>query len=113
MGTGFSFRYLAVSTNHFTKNLHASPVEFEPEFALLKREGDGVAVSFQFGYSQAINHGAQVGGNPNEFAFGPIVEFAKGPFLLTVNPLFTKQISTFADQQGVAVDYGWRGKDDV
>jgi hypothetical protein len=27
---------------------------------LLKREGNGVAVSLQFGYSQAINHGEQV-----------------------------------------------------
>jgi hypothetical protein len=58
------------------ENLQASSVEIEPEFALLKREGDVVGVSFQFGYSQAINHGEQVEGNPNEFAFGPIVEVA-------------------------------------
>jgi len=94
------------------KNLQASSVEIGPEFALLKREGDGVAVSFQFGYSQAINHGEQVEGNPNEFAFGPIVEVAKGPFLLTLNPLFTKQIGTFADQEGLGFDYGWRGEYD-
>jgi hypothetical protein len=94
------------------KNLQASSVEIEPEFALLKREGDGVAVSFQFGYSQAINHGEQMEGNPNEFGFGPIVEIAKGPFLLTLNPLFTKQIGTFADQEGLGFDYGWRGEYD-
>src|SRR5262245_31777621 len=94
------------------ENLQASTVEIEPEFALLKREGDGVAVSFQFGYSQAINHGAQVDGNPNEFAFGPIVEVAKGSFSLILNPLFTKQIGTFADQEGLGFDYGWRGEYD-
>ena len=94
------------------ENLQASSVEIEPEFALLKREGDGVAVSFQFGYSQAINHGEQVAGNPNEFAFGPIVEVAKRPFLLTLNPLFTRQIGTFADQEGLGFDYGWRGEYD-
>ena len=51
-------------------------------------------------------------GNPNEFGFGPIVEVAKGPFLLTLNPLFTKQIGTFADQEGLGFDYGWRGEYD-
>jgi hypothetical protein len=91
------------------ENLQANSIEIEPELALLKREGDGVALSFQFGYEQAINHGTRVDGDPNEFAFGPIVEFAKGPFLLTLNPLFTKQIGTFADQEGLGFDYGWRG----
>jgi hypothetical protein len=33
-----------------------------------------------------------VDGEPNEFASGPIVEVAEGPFVLTLNPLFTKQI---------------------
>jgi hypothetical protein len=82
-------------------DLQASDVEIEAEFALLKRQGDGIALSFQAGYEQAINHGAQVDGDPYQFGFGPIVELAKGPFLLTLNPLFTKQIDTFADQEGL------------
>src|SRR6476646_1113768 len=94
------------------ENLQSSDVEIESEFALLKREGDGIALSFQAGYEQAINHGVQVDGNPNEFGFGPIVELAKGPFLLTLNPLFTKQIGTFADQEGLGFEYGWRGEYD-
>ena len=51
-------------------------------------------------------------GDPNQFGFGPIVELAKGPFLLTLNPLFTKQIGTFADQEGLGFEYGWRGEYD-
>ena len=94
------------------ENLQASDVEIETEFALLKRQGDGIALSFQTGYEQAINHGAQVDGDPNQFGFGPIVELAKGPFLLTLNPLFTKQIGTFADQEGLGFEYGWRGEYD-
>jgi hypothetical protein len=94
------------------ENLQSSDVEIESEFALLKREGDGIALSFQAGYEQSINHGVQVDGNPNEFGFGPIVELAKGPFLLTLNPLFTKQIGTFADQEGLGFEYGWRGEYD-
>ena len=79
---------------------------------MLKRQGDGIALSFQTGYEQAFNHGAQVDGDPNQFGFGPIVELAKGPFLLTLNPLFTKQIGTFADQEGLGFEYGWRGEYD-
>ena len=57
--------------------------------------GDGIALSFLTSYEQAFNHGAQVDGDPNQFGFGPIAELAKGPFLLTLNPLFTKG-KTFA-----------------
>ena len=60
-----------------------------------------------------LRYGEQVDGEPNEFAFGPIVEVAKGKFLLTLNPLFTRQIGTFADQEGLGFDYGWRGEYDV
>jgi hypothetical protein len=94
------------------ENLQSSHVEIETEFALLKRQADGIALSFQTGYEQAINHGAQVEGDPNQFGFGPIIELAKGPFLLTLNPLFTKQIGTFADQEGLGFEYGWRGEYD-
>jgi len=93
-------------------NLQGSAVEVETEFALLKRQGGGIALSFQTGYEQAFNHGAQVDGDANQFGFGPIVELAKGPFLLTLNPLFTKQIGTFADQEGLGFEYGWRGEYD-
>jgi len=94
------------------ESLQGNAVEIETEFALVKRQGDGIAVSFQTGYEQAFNHGAQVDGDPNQFGFGPIVEFAKVPFLLTLNPLFTKQIGTFADQEGLGFEYGWRGEYD-
>jgi hypothetical protein len=94
------------------ENLQGSAVEVETEFALLKRQGDGIGLSFQTGYEQAFNHGAQVDGDANQFGFGPIVELAKGPFLLTLNPLFTKQIGTFADQEGLGFEYGWRGEYD-
>jgi hypothetical protein len=94
------------------ENLQGNAVEIETEFALLKRQGDGIALSFQTGYEQAFNHGAQVDGDANQFGFGPIFELAKGPFLLTLNPLFTKQIGTFADQGGLGFEYGWRGEYD-
>jgi hypothetical protein len=94
-------------------NLQASTVELEAEFAMIKREGDGVALSFQAGYEQAINNHEHLDeAEANNFGFGPIVEWAKGSFLLTLNPLFTKQIGTYADQEGLGFEYGWRGEYD-
>jgi hypothetical protein len=92
------------------EDLQASSVEIETQFGLIRREGNGVGLAFQMQYEQAINHGAQEDGEPNELAMGPIVELAKGPLLLTFNPLFGKQIGTFADQEGLGFEYGWRGE---
>jgi hypothetical protein len=91
--------------------LKVSNVELESEVAFVKREGNGIAVSFQAGYEQAINHDDSEG-DPNQIGFGPIVEVASGPFLLTLNPIFTKQVGPFANQKGVGFDYGWRGEYD-
>ena len=95
------------------ENLQATAVEVETQFGLVRREGNGLGLAFQMGYEEALNHGVQVDGEPNEFAFGPIVELASGPLLLTLNPLFSKQIGTFADQEGLGFEYGWRGEYDV
>ena len=95
------------------EDLQASAVEVETQFGLIRREGNGLGLAFQMGYEEALNHGVQVDGEPNEFAFGPIVELASGPLLLTLNPLFGKQIGTFADQEGLGFEYGWRGEYDI
>lgn len=94
------------------KDLQASAVEAETQFGLIRREGDGVGLAVQMEYEKAINHGAQEG-EPNEFALGPIVELATGPLLLTFNPLFGRQLGTFADQEGLGFEYGWRAEYDV
>jgi hypothetical protein len=94
------------------ENLQGNSVEIETEFAIIKRQGDGIALSFQLGYEQALNNHSHIDGEASEFGFGPIVEVASGKFLLTLNPLFTKQIGTFADQEGLGFEYGWRGEYD-
>jgi hypothetical protein len=95
------------------ENLQGTSVEVETEFAFIKREGDGIGLSFQTGYATAINNHKHLDeAQANEFGFGPIIEWAKGSFLLTLNPLFTRQLGTYADQEGLGFDYGWRGEYD-
>ena len=43
------------------EDFNLSDVEIESELALIKRKGDGIALSFQVGYEQAINHGEEKG----------------------------------------------------
>jgi hypothetical protein len=115
---GISDWWLVAVTGAFDQaqgeNLRASAVELETQFGLIRREGNGLGLAFQMGYEQAINNHKHLDeGEANEFGFGPIVELASGKFLLTLNPLFSKQIGTFADQEGLGFEYGWRGKYDL
>ena len=88
------------------ENLQSSDVEIETEFALIKPEGDGIALSFQGGYQRALNSDA------DEIGFGPIVELARGDLLITLNPLFTDQVGPNRDTDGLGFEYGWRAEYD-
>jgi hypothetical protein len=109
---GITDWWLLSVTNGFdqpdTDNLKMTSVELETQFQLVKRSGDGIALAVQGGYAQALNNGDE--GQPNEFSFGPIVELAKGPLVLTLNPLFNRQQGEFANQQGLGFEYGWQVK---
>jgi hypothetical protein len=109
---GITDWWLLSVTNGFDQpdadNLKMSSVELETQFQLVKRHGDGIALAVQGGFAQALNHGDE--GQPNEFSFGPIVELAKGPLILTLNPLFSRQQGEFANQQGLGFEYGWQVK---
>jgi hypothetical protein len=92
------------------EDFNVSDVAFETEFALIKRRGDGIALSIQGGYDKAINHGDENG--PDTVAFGPIVEVASGKLLITLNPLFTDQVGPNRDADGLGFEYGWRAEYD-
>ncbi len=92
------------------EDFNLSDVEIETEFALIKRKGDGVALSFQGGYEQAINHGDEK--DASVIGFGPIVELASGKLLITLNPLFTGQVGPNRDTEGLGFEYGWRAEYD-
>jgi hypothetical protein len=85
----------------------AEGVELETQFQLLKRHGNGIALSFATGYGWASQPDTA-----NEVEFGPIMEFAAGKFLLTTNTFFSRQMGEFAETDGLGFEYGWRGEYD-
>jgi hypothetical protein len=92
------------------EDLNLNTIELETEFSLVARKGDGVGLAIQGGFERALNHGNTVDGDPNEYGFGPIIELAEGPVLLTLNPVFTKQVGQFADTESLGFEYGWRAE---
>ncbi len=88
------------------EDFNLSDVEFETEFALIKRKGDGIALSFQGGYEKSVIGEADVVG------FGPIVELADKKLLITLNPLFTDQVGPNRDTDSLGFEYGWRAEYD-
>lgn len=58
----------------------------ETQFVLLRRPPEGLGVAFMFGYTKYFG---EEQGEPDEYEYGPIIEYASGPWLLTLNPLLT------------------------
>jgi len=88
-------------------NWQVDSVELETQFQLIKRHGNGIALSFATGYGWATQ-----ADTANEVEFGPIMEFAGGKFLLTTNTFFSRQMGEFAETDGLGFEYGWRGEYD-
>ena len=89
------------------EEFNLTSVEFETQVEFIERKGNGIGFAFQGSYTQAT-----VSGDANEIEFGPILELAKGPVVLTLNPLFTAQVGDNADTDGLGFQYGWRGEYD-
>ena len=88
-------------------NWQVDSVELETQFQLIKRHGNGIALSFATGYGWATQ-----ADTANEVEFGPIMEFAAGKFLLTTNTFFSRQMGEFAETDGLGFECGWRGEYD-
>ena len=95
------------------ENLHASAVEIDTKFALIKRMGDGIAVSFQLRYEQALNHGVQEEGESNVFDVRSHHRVCEGTTFADIESAVHKQVGTFADQEGLGFNSGWRAEYDL
>ena len=89
------------------EEFEVTSVELETQFELIERKDDGIGLAVQAGYGAAT-----VNEEANEIEFGPIVELASGPVLLTLNPLFSDQVGEFAETESLGFEYGWRGEYD-
>lgn len=84
-----------------------SAVEFEMQYELIEREGNGLGLAFLGGYGLATR-----GGEADELEFGPVIELAAGKALLTLNPFFNTQVGENRQTDGLGFEYGWRGEYD-
>jgi hypothetical protein len=78
-------------------------VGVETQFVFIPRHGGefGAALMLGYGpYSQSLNEDA-----PDEFEFGPVVEYAPGPWLLSLNPRLATDVGEDADRDGWGFEY--------
>jgi hypothetical protein len=88
-------------------DFNLSGVELEAQYEFIEREGNGLGLAFQSGYTFATR-----GGEADELEFGPIVELAAGKALLTLNPIFGAQVGDNRQTDSLGFEYGWRGEYD-
>lgn len=88
-----------------------SALEFETQFELITREGDGLGLSVQGGTEQPV-FDARKDTDP-AVAIGPIVELSKSNYTLVLNPLFYKNIGNKNDQEGIGFEYGWQARKEL
>ncbi len=93
------------------ETIRLSAVEFESQLEIVTLEGDGIGFAVQGGVEKPLRDAAKE--EAKSAHFGPIVEWAKGDFLLTLNPLFVKEYGALAEQEGYGFEYGWQAKYDV
>jgi hypothetical protein len=92
---------------HFRLN----SIEFESQFELVTREGDGLGLAVQGGTEQPVFEVREVA-DP-EVNIGPIVELSKSNYTLVLNPLFFREIGDKNDQEGFGFEYGWQGRKEL
>jgi hypothetical protein len=88
-----------------------SAIEFESQIELITLEGNGLGLAIQGGVEKPVFEASEE--EPPDFHFGPILEVAQDKFLLTLNPLFFKELGDLADQEGWGFEYGWQAKYEV
>lgn len=85
------------------ESIELASVGIETQFVLVTR-GDGplgIAIMAGYGpYSLFVEDG-----QPDEFEFGPVVEYALGPWLFTVNPRLTDELGSAAEQDWLGFEY--------
>ncbi len=101
----FMFSTAISADEPLDQDFNLSSVELEAQYELIEREGDGI------GFALATSYGfATRGGEADEFAFAPLVEWGRGPLLLTINPYFGFQVGNNRDTNGLGFEYGWRAE---
>lgn len=88
-----------------------SAIEFESQLEIIELEGNGLGFAVQGGFEIPLGETADQ--EAKSAHFGPIVEWARGDFLLTLNPLFTREHGDLAEQEGFGFEYGWQAAYDV
>jgi hypothetical protein len=80
------FRITPGLRQEIDQQLEFTDFGIETQFVLHPRAGNGLGAALIVGYTDHFDTPTP---EPAEFEIGPVVEYAAGPWLLTLNPMFT------------------------
>lgn len=83
-------------------------IEAESQIELITREGNGLGLAIQGGTEQPVFDARDE--EAPDIHLGPIVELAKEKFVLTLNPLFFRELGDLSEQEGLGFEYGWQAR---
>ncbi len=83
--------------------LRLTAVGIETQFVLKPRHDGGFGLAFMAGYSP-VSLFADLE-QPDEAEFGPVIELARGPWLLTLNPRLFRELGQYSDQDWFGAEY--------
>ena len=85
------------------ESIELASIGVETQFVLTPRNGGTFGLAFMAGYSP--NSLFIEDDEPDEFEFGPVLEWAPGPWLVTVNPRLMDEVGSAQDQEGLGFEY--------
>jgi len=89
------------------ESLEFASLGLETQFVLIPRRGGTLGVAFMAGYGP---YSLFADDTPDEFEFGPVVEIAPGPWLVTLNPRLARQIGEHAETESFGFEYAAQAK---
>lgn len=85
------------------ESLEFASLGLETQFVLIARCGGMLGVAFMAGYGPYSLFLED--GTPDELEFGPVIEYAPGPWLLTLNPRLDREIGEQAETESFGFEY--------
>ena len=85
------------------ESIELASIGIETQFVLIPRRGGTLGVAFMAGYGPYSLFVED--DTPDELEFGPVVEYAPGPWLLTLNPRLAREIGEHTETKSFGFEY--------
>lgn len=102
----FMLSFTGVLDQPVDENFRLSVAEVEVQYEVFARQYSAMSLQFEYEF-------ATIGHTPDEFSFGPLIEYWSGPFRTTANLFLTGQAGDAVETDGPGFEYALQFKRDL